>query len=126
MARFVNYVDFARLQISSDCYEINRNYDGFVALLKLSRSVLTHDLPSNARNLGFVMQSMVPPPLHLEWERHVCMPGLYGSFGDGATIQISAPEGLVTCLTSNITPLTRECRFRLLIEFDDRQARKVL
>lgn len=113
---------FARLQIGTDCYEIDSNYDGSITQLKQSRSVLRHDLPSNARNLGFIMESMVPPPLHLKWVRRGYMPGLCGSFGDGSTIQVSAPEGPVTCSTASIIPLTRGCRFRILMEFDDRHA----
>jgi hypothetical protein len=88
---------FARLQIGSNCYDVDQSYEASVQLLKQSKSVLRHALPSNARNLGVVMESMIDPPLHLAWKRHETMPELCGTFGDGATIQVSAPEGIVFC-----------------------------
>jgi hypothetical protein len=87
----------ARLQTASNCYDVNQSYNDYVALLKQSKSVLRHDLPSSARKLGFIMESMVEPPRNLVWKRHEGIPGLCGSFGEGATIQISAPEGIMLC-----------------------------
>lgn len=85
---------YACLQVHANAYEVERNYESFLPQLEHSGAVFRHRLPRSAwQDLGFVMETLVKPPNHLWWDRLELWDGVYGTFSDGCTIQVSAPEG---------------------------------
>jgi hypothetical protein len=85
---------YARLQVHANAYEVERNYESFIRLLKQSGAVFRHQLPRSAwQELGHIMETLVEPPKQFCWDRHEQWDGVYGTFSDGCTIQVSAPEG---------------------------------
>ena len=85
---------YARLQVKSNAYEVEQNYESFIPRLKQSPGVFRSCVLRGASQEPIpVMETLVEPPERLSWERHADWDGVYGKFGDGCTIQVSAPEG---------------------------------
>lgn len=85
---------FSTLQVPQNPYEVEENYFKLISQLRTA--------PTVSRSIIYdaVIEHLHRPPRHLQWQPITVHQGELrkGAFCDGATVQISAPDGNLTCL----------------------------